>query len=88
MRRVLASLIAVNDQSSHVFMLFKCPSKHLQDKRIVLVTAQLIDEDSIVPQILDDRQIDPLIQYAVLCNIRNPLLIKAISLEVLLQLIL
>ncbi|WP_306459203.1 MULTISPECIES: chlorite dismutase family protein [unclassified Paenibacillus] len=47
MRRVLASLVADNGQSSHVFMLFKYLFRRLQDQRIVVMAVESRMEGSL-----------------------------------------
>ncbi|MNW49174.1 putative heme peroxidase [compost metagenome] len=43
----MASLVADNGQSSHVFMLFKCLFKRLQDQRIVVLAVESRMEGSL-----------------------------------------
>jgi hypothetical protein len=63
MRRVLESLVAVNDQSGHVFMLFKGFGKGLQNQLVIISKADMVGYKFVVKQVFNGGEIEPRILY-------------------------
>jgi hypothetical protein len=74
MRRVLESLVAVNDPSGHVFMLFKGFGKGLQNQLVIISKADVVGYNFVVKQVFNGGEIEPRILYTVLRHIRYPFL--------------
>jgi len=74
-RRVLESLIAVNDQSGHVFALFKRLFKRLKNELIVITRTHMTGYNLIVEQIFDGGEVQPRRSDAVLRDVSHPFLV-------------
>ncbi len=84
-RRVLESLVTVNDQSSHVFRRFKGFCKRLEDKLIIVTKAHVVSHNLIIVQVLNSRHVQPGICHTVLGDIGHPFLMKCIRCKIALQ---
>lgn len=74
MRRVLEPLVAVNDQSGHVFLLCKCLGEGLEDQLIVVTFAKLVGHNLVIEEVFHCREIQPALAHPVLSHIRHPFL--------------
>ena len=80
-RRVLESLIAVNDQSRHVFSYVERLAEGLKNQLIIVTKAEVVSYDLVVVEILYSRQISLLLIYLILRHISYPLLVRGICCE-------